>query len=358
MAFWLHVWGAVLTSKKRKVLPGKWAHVTAGASFLFAMGLATAAHAEDTEADRLFKEARAEMKAGRFGQGCTKFKESFQLDPTAGTMLNIGDCEEKQHHLAASFNAFARGLKMLPTTDARAPRTSERLTALASKLAWLKVTLPPDVEVLIDDNVVDAYEGKFALDPGDHAVRLRRANASDVLSAISARMGETKTLDSTALQQPNTTPIPKAWTTREPKNSVGTTSTTSWALDVSQPVEKPEGPSHTGAFVAFGIGGAGVAIGTVTGILALNAASVVKADCTPAAGTEELRCGARGADAAKRGKTTSTISTVAFGTAIAAGATGVILLLTGKPADTKKGNVRFVPMATDQAAGGFIVGTM
>ena len=134
---------------------------------------------------------------------------------------------------------------------------------------------------------------------------------------------------------------------------------TSWSLDVSrQPNEKPEAPRRTGAYVAFGIAGVSVATGTITGILALNAASAVKADCTPIPGSEELRCGERGANAAKRGKTTSTISTVAFGTAIAAGATGVILLLTSKPDDTKKATVRFVPMASGDTAGGMLVGTM
>ena len=337
-------------------------------TLLASAGYAQSARAEESEADKLFRDARAEMKAGRFGQGCQKFKESFQLDPTAGTMLNIGDCEEKQHHLSASFNAFARGLKMLPTSDARSARTAERLGQLSAKLAWLKVDLPPEVEVLIDDSLVDAYDGKFAIDPGDHAVRLRRNNASDVLVAVTARVGETKKLDSSVLKPvdaPVQSGIPRAWTTRDPKEVVGTTQTTSWTLDTraAEKAEKADSGRRTASYVAFGVAGAGIAVGTVSGIIALNAASAVKSDCTPIEGTSQLRCGERGADAAKRGKTTSAISTVGFGTAIAAGATGLVLFLTSSPSAPaasaeKKTGFSVLPMAGTDIAGATIIGRM
>jgi hypothetical protein len=79
---------------------------------------------------------------------------------------------------------------------------------------------------------------------------------------------------------------------------------------------------RTAGYVSLGVGALGVVVGTLGGVVTLNAKSTADSNC-PSAG-----CNADGLDAESRGKTWSTVSTAAFvlgGVALAAGAALVLL---------------------------------
>src|SRR2546425_547721 len=42
--------------------------------------------------DVFFTDAKKLIEEGRFNEACPKFEESQRLDPTPGTLLNLGDC--------------------------------------------------------------------------------------------------------------------------------------------------------------------------------------------------------------------------------------------------------------------------
>lgn len=58
------------------------------------------------EAERYFTEARSAMAANRVEEACGLFRKSFEADPAIGTMLNLGDCNEKLGNIPAACNAY------------------------------------------------------------------------------------------------------------------------------------------------------------------------------------------------------------------------------------------------------------
>lgn len=88
------------------------------------------------------------------------------------------------------------------------------------------------------------------------------------------------------------------------------------------PAAKAEGPNRTAVGVAFSVGAAGLAVGSIFGVLALSEASDVKTAC-------ETSCGAAEREAADDATALGWASNIGFGVAIAGAATGVVLLAIG-----------------------------
>jgi hypothetical protein len=96
---------------------------------------------------------------------------------------------------------------------------------------------------------------------------------------------------------------------------------------VTSPPSSEGNTKRTLGWVVGGVGVAGLAVGAVTGIMAMGDASTVKSNC----GANGACQGQSGVDAASSGKTASTLSTIGFigGTALAG--VGAYLLLTSGP---------------------------
>lgn len=84
-----------------------------------------------------------------------------------------------------------------------------------------------------------------------------------------------------------------------------------------------EAPSRVPAYVALGVGGAGIAVGAVAGVLALSQAADVKSRC------DGDRCLASDAASKDAAYTKGWVSTIGFGVGAAGVAVGVVLLATG-----------------------------
>jgi hypothetical protein len=93
------------------------------------------------------------------------------------------------------------------------------------------------------------------------------------------------------------------------------------------------GSSHTGAWIIGGIGLAGIAVGSVMGVMALGKKSTVDKECN------DLACSDAGMTAVDDGKKFALVSTIGFGVGAAGLATSVILLLASsdspKPSDAR-----------------------
>ena len=89
--------------------------------------VASAAEPHDAAAaDVLFRRAKDALAAGNVDGACASFAESQRLDPAAGTLLNLADCEEKQGKLATAWQHFVEGRDKLP--GGRLPRGVRRRT--------------------------------------------------------------------------------------------------------------------------------------------------------------------------------------------------------------------------------------
>src|SRR4051812_16548065 len=58
------------------------------------------------EAEALFDQGRRLLAAGNYAAACPKLEASNRLDPGIGTMLNLGDCYEKNGQTASGWAAF------------------------------------------------------------------------------------------------------------------------------------------------------------------------------------------------------------------------------------------------------------
>jgi hypothetical protein len=106
-----------------------------------------AAQTAAVQAEQLFREGRDAMKAGRFAEACEAFAESQKLDPSAGTLLNLADCREKNNQLASAWVAYIEAQGMLrSSTDAQSVKmvgiAQKRAKALEGRISKLVVEVP------------------------------------------------------------------------------------------------------------------------------------------------------------------------------------------------------------------------
>jgi len=116
-------------------------------------------------------------------------------------------------------------------------------------------------------------------------------------------------------------------------------------------------PWHTLAIVGFGVGGAGIIAGSITGILAFTKASAAKNVPPSQGGCVNDQCGPAthsDIDASRLDGTISTVAFIAAGAGVALGVTSIILGKNSAPADSQPrttGGVHVVPFWGPGTAG-------
>jgi len=110
---------------------------------LSALTIALAPHlarADETSdkaaAEALYQLAQQLMSAGDYANACPKLDASNALDPGVGTLLLLGDCQEKLGKLASAWAAFREAAQLAGTrNDAERARVAEiRAAALKPRL--------------------------------------------------------------------------------------------------------------------------------------------------------------------------------------------------------------------------------
>ena len=139
----------------------------------------SAAHAQSAEAEALFREGRRQVKAGSIAAGCDKLDASARLEPSVGTLLNLGDCREKLGKLASAWAAFRKAEAMARYSSGddnkRGAEARRRAAALEPKLSTLAIEVSGKIEgmtVRRDDELVDpaAWGTPMPVDPGSYAI--------------------------------------------------------------------------------------------------------------------------------------------------------------------------------------------
>jgi hypothetical protein len=127
-------------------------------------------------AEELFQQGRAAAEGGRYKEACPKFAESFRQDPTPGTLLNVGDCEEHLGHIAKAWRSYKRAIDLLPPKDGRVAIARSKAKALEKRLPRLTIRVagkaPSTTTVKRDGVEITVAElGKpTPVDPGEHIV--------------------------------------------------------------------------------------------------------------------------------------------------------------------------------------------
>lgn len=289
---------------------------------LAAAALPAAAQSRDAAgAEVLYRAGRDAGRRGDWETACAKLAESQRLDPAGGTLLNLADCEEHRGQLAHAWQHFVQAQALLPKGDARASFARSRAAAVDKRLPRLNVRLADGAaagtHVLRDDQELGAPSLGVSLpvDPGEHVVVARADGRIDGRVQVSLAEGETReitvtlgpTVSSAASPQaPAPYPTPAATTTAAKFNAL---------------VVPEKRPAYGYAFLGAGV--AGLAVGTVAGVLALSRASTVKDAC----GSSYTGCTDASVEAAKDGKLFTTVSTVAFAAGAVFAGVGLYFLL-------------------------------
>lgn len=184
---------------------------------------AAAAHAEPVKTDpaaaeALFRAGRDLVKKGDYAAGCPKFEAALELNPSAGTMLNIAKCHEHDGKLATAWEDYHRARTFNRETAGNARKrelddiANQGIKDLEPRLPRLRVVVPAPpsgIEVLRDGKDVPsaAWGEALPVDPGKHEVRARAPGRKPRTVEVTLEEGKTSTVE-IALEV-DTTPPPR-----------------------------------------------------------------------------------------------------------------------------------------------------
>jgi hypothetical protein len=313
---------------------------------LSAVLLASAAHAaEPSEADRatarnLAREGYDALQKKDYERAEDRFRRADALvhAPTivvdhARALTGLGRFVEACERYNLVIREGVPANAPWPWKQAVADATKE-LAAIEPRRAWLKVTVKgaSKPQVLVDtDEVPSASLGvPRATDPGQRRVRVSANGFRPSEQLVELAEGEKREV----VVELDPLPIE----------------------DVTLEEDAPEPPptqtivvtkqDDTLMYVAFGVGGAGIIVGSVTGFLALSARSKVADEC-PGSGKCKLPPGTFERVVSDRSsyRQLGTISGVSYGVGFAAAAAGAALFLTREPDEPppRTGFVNVVP---------------
>lgn len=293
------------------------------------LALATPAAGQDVAvAEALFNRGLAEMMAGRYETGCPALAESQRIDPQAGTLFTLAECEAKRGRIATAATLYRDYLTLFARlTRAEQARQQGRDTfsiqhkaAIEPEVPELTLSLPANAPAgtLVQRDGVAVREVTLGvglpIDPGEHVVTAQAPGGpvSEVRVTLAKR--EKKALVLQVLTAPEATKDPPL---------------------APQPA-LPRAPSgrRVAAYTVGSLGLAGLVLGGVMGGLTLVKKSVIDASCGHDS-AHPNQCAPGGTAAADSARTTALVSTIGFGVGLAGVATAVVLWLT-EPTPAKR----------------------
>jgi hypothetical protein len=274
---------------------------------------ALAQDADKATAQTLFDTARRDMDTGRFSAACPEFASSYKLDPAPGTLLNLAVCYEKNGQTASAWATFRDAATEAGRAGetARVQMAREHAQALEPVLA--RVTVVVAAAARIDGLTVrrdgtavprEAWGRGMPVDPGRHVVE----------ATAPGKRPWSATIDVAAAQQSSVQVVLADAASGEPPGPGGPSS----ALPPEQAPAPRSSTQRTLAYVAGGVGVAGLAVGTVFGLFAMSGWSSAKTACGSGC-ADGSSARTQGQQATSFGNV-STIGFVAGGVALAAGA--------------------------------------
>jgi len=269
------------------------------------------AQTDPVAAQALFDDAKRLMASGHAAEACPKLAESQRLDPGVGTLLNLGDCYDqvgKPSRAWATFREAEAAAQHEGQSD-RVRYAKRRARETEAKLVRFTVEVPvearePSLEVLRDGESLrePLWGSAVPVDPGDHIVEARAPGYKDFSVRVTA------THDPIVVR---VAPLEKEASVVEPPPPIADTTppvTIEPAPRRPPPPPPPSSTARTIGFVSGGLGLAGVAVGALFGVLAIDRDNAARG-----AGCDATTCPTAGALAVSAdAKTFAVASDVAF----------------------------------------------
>jgi hypothetical protein len=296
-----------------------------------------------------FRLGSALAKQGQWNEALAAFERSESLRSHPITRFNIGYVERALGHLTRArkqFMAAARAGDSSALPPGLHQEAESYLTEIDHKLARVVASLEPDTAIAVDGRPLEpdattaarptlvagtadpgagAVPGQtrfdLFIDPGDHVIVLSRAGLADTVMnehfAPGASRSLTLAMNVPTPEAPAPTPQP-ADSAPEADVGASTSSATPTIL----------------MWTAYGVGAAGIAVGSVFGVMAINKKSFLDGsdENGPRCPTADS-CRDPFTDDVDTMKTDATVSTVGFGVGLLGAAVGTYFLLTSDSDD-------------------------
>lgn len=208
-------------------------------------------------AESLFDEGRKLLDDGKLEEACAKLDASNRLDPAVGTLLNLGDCNERRGRIATAWSNYrAAGSLALTRGDAaRAEFARKRSEAVQSRLSTLTVvvtTPEPGLRVTRDGVLVEdaALGAALPIDPGTHVIEAQAPGKKTWTSKVTVAPGA-----------PSSASVKIEPLVTETAPTTPTASPTARAAPAGPPGEGGNNLLRTLGFVGVGVGAAAIGAG-------------------------------------------------------------------------------------------------
>lgn len=274
-------------------------------------------------AEALFLQGRRAMEQHDPETACAKFAESQRLDPAAGTLLNLAQCEEARGRIASAWTTYREALEQLPAGDARRAFAKKRLGLIEPRLPRLIVRLHPDAPkgARVRRDQVELGSASLGtplpVNPGAHGLTVEVPGRASGRTSVQLSEGETREVVVTAGPL-----IAVAVPAAEPPAPAAPQPS---AVDrrLTAPTDSPRVPSRRRlfAYATGGVAAASVLGAVVTGAVWLSRKGTIDDEC------RNKSCTKKGFDAIEGARTVGTVNVVLWGVAAAAGGAATWLWL-------------------------------
>jgi hypothetical protein len=316
----------------KRAMVGAWArHVSGLGAVLAVVAAQRPASADVSPADQaaaqvLFREALQLLSAStQLDVACAKLAESQRLDPAPGTLLNLGECEERRGRLASAYGAFLAAKVQAEREGDRKGRIIEaerRAKLLEPLLPMLAIavapaSMAPGLSVKRDGHEVgkELWGTGIPVDPGEHRVEAS-APGREAWSAAVQVEGRPGTI------AVNVPPLALAPVPADASSTGGV-----------EPRGAGWSAQRTAGVFVGGVGAAGIVVGSVFGAITLRKTSDSSRYCEPGTPT---RCSPEGIGLRNEAKATAKVSDAAFALGAAALIGGVILFVAAPSGEPRK----------------------
>ena len=316
--------------------------------------LSQLAHADDSAAaETIFQRAKDHMAAGRLAEACTDFALSAELDESVGTLLNLGDCQDKLGRTASAWASFNKALVRANVTGdvRRGDYANDRAVKLEKTLTRLLVRAPSSKPsgLIVSQNGDDISRllgSAIPVDPGTFAFEVSAPGYTTwKREFVVEGAGETIRVEIPELAEV-ARPRPVQPMLRDLKQSTPKedrprlVSDTGQATPEAAPSESKNNTKKIAAIVLFGAGAGAVGLGLKYGLDARRYSNAAEGLASPGSWDQGIENGGQRANR-------NMLISYSLGAAGMAG--GALLYWMGRSAE-KRRHVSVVPSATQDAA--------
>ena len=213
-------------------------------------------------------------------------------------------------------------------------RAQTVLDAAKPKIAGLTISVPSppsDLRLTVDGQIVAStlVDSELPADPGDHLIEASAPGFLKATSHVTLGSADKKTVTLKLEADPNAPPPPAPGTAPDAAASPPPQAplTKPVVADAASPDVPPQAPSRAAAYVSWGVGIVGVGVGTAFGLITLKDKHNLQC--------EGNTCPASQRDAVDSAKRSGTISTIAFGVGGAGLVLGTVLYFSLGPSSSE-----------------------